>query len=193
MTLTINSKIQRAAQDALVDRVGACVVLDPNTGAVLAMASSPTYNAADFESLLEVANSGDAEDDSILLNRATQALYAPGSTFKVVTLTTALEDGVATADEVFSSPGTMDIGNAPHRVLVSTFHTPIYQVPDPFPVPPVQISGMINLFPLCLDAKCYAGVCGSQRLYFDIADLIRPFWCGIRNLIGGRFPIAVFD
>ena len=113
VTLTINSKIQRAAQDALVDRVGACVVLDPNTGAVLAMASSPTYNAADFESLLKAANSGDAEDDSILLNRATQALYAPGSTFKVVTLTTALEDGVATADEVFSSPGTMDIGNAP--------------------------------------------------------------------------------
>ncbi|WP_251178135.1 FtsW/RodA/SpoVE family cell cycle protein [Adlercreutzia agrestimuris] len=113
VTLTINSKIQQAAQDALVDRVGACVVLDPTTGAVLALASSPTYNAADFESLLDAANAGDAQDDSILLNRATQALYAPGSTFKIVTLTTALEDGVATADEVFSSPGTMDIGNAP--------------------------------------------------------------------------------
>ena len=113
VTLTINSKIQQAAQDALVGRVGACVVLDPNTGAVLALASAPTYNAADFESMLEAANSGNAEDDSILLNRATQALYAPGSTFKMVTLTTALEDDVATADEVFASPGTMDIGNAP--------------------------------------------------------------------------------
>ena len=48
-----------------------------------------------------------------LLNRAIQTLYAPGSTFKIVTLATALEDGVASEDTVFSSPGTMDIGNAP--------------------------------------------------------------------------------
>lgn len=113
VTLTINSTIQQAAQDALVGWSGACVVLDPRTGAVLAMASSPTFNAADFASLLEAANDPNSgEDNSVLLNRATQALYAPGSTFKMVTLATALQDGVAYEDSTYNSPSSLEIGNA---------------------------------------------------------------------------------
>ena len=114
VTLTLNSKIQQAAQDALAGQTGACVVMDPETGAVLALASAPTYNAADIESLIEQANAEGADaGGSALYNRATQNLYAPGSTFKIITLATALQDGVATEDTVFSAPGTMDIGNAP--------------------------------------------------------------------------------
>lgn len=120
VTLTLNSKIQQAAQDALAGRKGACVVLDPDTGAVLGMASSPTYNAADFESIIEQANAN--PDDTTLIDRATHALYAPGSTFKMVTLATALEDDVAKEDTVFSSPGTMEIGNA----TVSNFNKADY-------------------------------------------------------------------
>lgn len=112
VTLTLNSKIQQAAQDALSGYAGACVVMDPETGAVLGMASSPTYDAADFAAEIEKANAN-PDGESTLLNRAIQTLYAPGSTFKIVTLATALEDGVASEDTVFSSPGTMDIGNAP--------------------------------------------------------------------------------
>lgn len=112
VTLTLNSKIQEAAQNALEGYSGACVVIDPDTGAVLAMASSPTYNAEDIELLLEQAGTNTDSDDSTLLNRATQALYAPGSTFKIVSLATALEDGVAKEDTVFSSPGVMTIGGA---------------------------------------------------------------------------------
>lgn len=122
VTLTLNSKMQQAAQDALAGKKGACVVMDPETGAVLGMASSPTYSASDVESLLEAAGSGNAGDDSSLLNRATEALYAPGSTFKIVTLATALENGTATEDTVFSSPGSMDIGNAE----VSNFNDTAY-------------------------------------------------------------------
>ncbi len=48
VTLTLNSKIQQAAQDALAGYAGACVVMDPETGAILGMASAPTYDAADF-------------------------------------------------------------------------------------------------------------------------------------------------
>lgn len=112
VTLTINSKIQQAAQDAIAGQKGACVVMDPDTGAVLAMASAPTYNAADIEALLKQAGSSESSGDSTLLNRAVHALYAPGSTFKIVTLATALEDDVAKEDTVFSAPGTMKIGNA---------------------------------------------------------------------------------
>ena len=107
--LTINSTIQKAAQDALEGFSGACVVIDPKTGAVLALASSPTYTAADIETLLQ--NSSNSSDSSALYNRATQALYPPGSTFKIVTLTGALENNVATESSVFKAPGSMKIGN----------------------------------------------------------------------------------
>lgn len=108
VVLTLDSTVQRAAQDALEGYTGACVVIDPKSGAVLAMASAPTYDADDFDSVLEAA----AQDPSItsLLNRATQSQYAPGSTFKIVTLATALENGVATEETVFDSPGTIEIG-----------------------------------------------------------------------------------
>ncbi|MEG1561236.1 MAG: FtsW/RodA/SpoVE family cell cycle protein [Raoultibacter sp.] len=108
VTLTLNAKIQQAAQDALAGYTGACVVLDPNTGAVLAMASSPTYAAGDVEVLLANPN-----DSSALVNRAMQTRYAPGSTFKMLTLATALQDNIATESTVYASPATMDIGNAP--------------------------------------------------------------------------------
>ena len=111
--LTLNSTIQQAAQDALAGQTGAAVVMDPSTGAVLAMASSPTYSAGDVETLLEQAAKNSGSDDSgELLNRATQGLYAPGSTFKIVSLATALQNGIADEDTVYSSPGVMEIGNA---------------------------------------------------------------------------------
>ena len=111
--LTINSTIQQAAQDALEGETGAAVVMDPSTGAVLAMASSPTYSAGDVEALLEQAAASDGSDDAgQLVNRATQGLYAPGSTFKIISLATALQNGIASEDSVYASPGTMEIGNA---------------------------------------------------------------------------------
>ena len=113
VVLTIDSAIQRAAQNALTGYTGACVVIDPKSGAVLAMASSPTYDAADFEAVLDQA----ATDPSMsaLLNRATQTQYAPGSTFKIITLSTALENNVADENTTYESPGEMEIGNAPVR------------------------------------------------------------------------------
>lgn len=110
VALTLNSKIQQAAQDALAGRTGACVVMDPDTGAVLAMASSPTYDAADFETVIEQANADSS--DTRLINRAIHALYSPGSSFKIVSLATALEDGVADENTVYDAPGSMEIGNA---------------------------------------------------------------------------------
>ena len=110
VALTLNSKIQQAAQDALAGRTGACVVMDPDTGAILAMASSPTYDAADFETVIEQANADSS--DTRLINRAIHALYSPGSTFKIVSLATALEDGVADENTVYDAPGSMEIGNA---------------------------------------------------------------------------------
>lgn len=109
VVLTLDTTLQQTAQNALDGYTGACVVIDPKSGAVQAMASSPTYNAADYEQVLDAA----AQDSSVtsLLNRATQSQYAPGSTFKIVTLTTALEDGIASENSLYDSPGTMQIGS----------------------------------------------------------------------------------
>lgn len=108
--LTIDSRIQSAAEQALRGRTGSIVVLDPRTGAVLAMASSPTYDNTDVEAAMAAANSEDA--DTSLYDRSTQALYTPGSTFKVVTLAAALENNAATLDSAYNSPGRLEIGGA---------------------------------------------------------------------------------
>ena len=108
--LSIDSTIQQAAQDAIAGYTGACVVMNPKTGKVLAMASSPTYDAADFASVLQSAADGGSE--GLLVNRAIQPLYAPGSTFKTVTLATALENNVSTENDIYYSPGTIEIGNS---------------------------------------------------------------------------------
>ena len=106
--LTIDSRIQQAAESALEGLNGAIVVLDPRTGAVLAKASSPSYDNTNIDAVM----SGDVAD-SALYDRTTQALYTPGSTFKVVTLAAALESGTATLDTTYSAPAEMEIGGAP--------------------------------------------------------------------------------
>lgn len=79
---TLDANLQQAAYSALGDNKGAVVVMEPDTGKILAMVSKPDFDpntvAADWEYL-------NADENSALLNRATQGQYAPGSTFKIVT------------------------------------------------------------------------------------------------------------
>ncbi|MDP2182090.1 MAG: FtsW/RodA/SpoVE family cell cycle protein [Actinomycetota bacterium] len=110
VVLTIDSVVQRAAEEALGKTRGACVAIDPRTGAVLAMASNPGYSPAEVDTRWEdLSSAGSAP----LVNRATQSLYPPGSTFKIVTLTGALGAGIATPESTFSGKSPMEIGNAP--------------------------------------------------------------------------------
>ncbi|MGN1266846.1 MAG: peptidoglycan D,D-transpeptidase FtsI family protein [Dorea sp.] len=79
---TLDVELQQAAYNALGSSKGAVVVIEPSTGKILAMVSKPDFNpntvAANWDSL-------NSDENSALLNRATQGLYAPGSTFKVIT------------------------------------------------------------------------------------------------------------
>lgn len=108
VVLTINSQIQRSAQRALNGVKGAVVVMDPRTGAILALASSPGFNNADIQTILDA---GDNSNDS-LFNRATSALYAPGSTFKALVLAAALDTGAAQLDSKFDGSSPLEIGGA---------------------------------------------------------------------------------
>lgn len=82
---TLNYDIQKAAYDAMGSAQGAVVVMEPSTGKLLAMVSKPDYNANDMETVWEKATAEDSTE-SMLVNRATQGLYAPGSTFKILTV-----------------------------------------------------------------------------------------------------------
>ncbi len=109
--LTIDSRVQQAAEVALSGYRGAVVVLDPRTGAVLAMASSPAYSPGAVDDQWTALSSDGT--NAALVNRATSSLYPPGSTFKVVTLAAALQSGTATPDTLYTGPASMDIGGAP--------------------------------------------------------------------------------
>jgi penicillin-binding protein A len=109
VVLTLRPAIQRLAQDQLAGRCGAVVVLDTKTGAVVAMASSPTYNAnlmvqpAGYNKVKKIQ--GSCGDASALQNNATLGLYPPGSTFKMVTAAAALDSGAYTPSSQFYDPG----------------------------------------------------------------------------------------
>ena len=141
--LTINSTIQKAAQDSLKGYKGACVAIDPKTGAVLALASSPTYDADDVDNILSSGG-----DSSALYNRATQALYSPGSTFKIVTLTTALADNVATESTQYDSPSTLDIGGGKVTNFNNSSYGTITLQPTPYSRSSATRLAQTALFPL---------------------------------------------
>ena len=106
LQLTIDADLQRVAFAALGDQKGAVVALNPATGAVLAMVSTPSYDpglllgtdaAAQWQALLD-------DPDRPLSDRATRELYPPGSTFKTVVATAAIESGLATPETTFPDP-----------------------------------------------------------------------------------------
>jgi len=99
--LTIDLDIQKAAEQALAGATGAVVALDPRTGEILAMASTPTFNP-NFTT--EEWDDLRTAEGSPLLNRATQGLYTPGSTFKTVTLAAALQAGLVTPETPAECP-----------------------------------------------------------------------------------------
>lgn len=111
LRLTIDSGIQQVVERQLQGERGACVVLDPRTGEVLAMASAPNYNPNTFVPFLR----GDlyarhAEDPAKpLLNRAVAGGYAPGSTFKPITALAGLSLGYP-EDAVYTCKGVFELG-----------------------------------------------------------------------------------
>ena len=97
--LTIDPELQQLAMRQLAGRRGAVVALDPRTGAVLAMVTSPSYDPNVLSShdpaKIRASNKRLNEDkDRPLLNRSAEEVYPPGSTFKVITAAAALESGM---------------------------------------------------------------------------------------------------
>jgi peptidoglycan glycosyltransferase len=108
----IDTEAQRVALSDLEEAgFGAVVAIEPSTGAVKVMASNKPYNPnrvpAEFPKLIH------NEIETPLLNRATQGLYPPGSTFKVVTAAAGLESGVITPETTINAPGSLEVEGTP--------------------------------------------------------------------------------
>ena len=105
LVLTIRPSAQALALRLLRGKCGAVVALDPSTGRVLVMATSPTYNPNLIENRFGVATRTTLPCGAPLLNRATVGKYPPGSTFKMITAAAALDTGRFTPDSHFYDPG----------------------------------------------------------------------------------------
>ena len=125
LKLTIDIDLQIAAEQALEGKNGAIVAMDPRSGEILAMVSRPTFDPNDFSVRIsrDEWNKLVTDDDHPLLNKATQAQLAPGSTFKIIMATAGLQEGLAQNMHVNCSGGATFYGRyfkcwvvAEHRV-----------------------------------------------------------------------------
>jgi penicillin-binding protein A len=95
---TLNGAAQKAAYEGLGDKKGAVAAIDPKTGKILALASTPSYDPSSFAGYSGKDEKAwlalERDKDKPKLNRALRETYPPGSTFKVVTAAAALEHGV---------------------------------------------------------------------------------------------------
>lgn len=116
LVTTLDVDLQKAAHDALGDQKGAVVVMEPSTGNVRALVSKPDYDPGQVAFQWEELSSS---QDSVLLNRAMQGLYPPGSTFKMITLLEyAREHQFDTDDYSFLCEGKVTVGNS----SISCYH-----------------------------------------------------------------------
>ena len=126
LELAIDADIQRVAEAQLAGVRGACVVLDPRDGSVLAFASSPGFNPNEFVPVLsrEVYSRHLNDPAKPLLNRASGGTYAPGSTFKPVTAIAGLEMGYP-ADLEYECTGVFVLGGMKLHCARRWGHGPI--------------------------------------------------------------------
>jgi penicillin-binding protein A len=107
LVLTIDKRIHDAAIAALGDSDGAIVAIDPRSGAILAMASKPFFDPNASDDQLAKLQSDPAQP---LFNRAVQALYVPGSTFKTITATAALDTNLVDLNTPFMCTTAVKVG-----------------------------------------------------------------------------------
>ncbi len=109
LQVTLDYDVQKAVEDGFKESGfnGASVILDPNTGDVLAFTSVPSYDPNAFAAGIDRATWASLNTDGLkpLQDRAIQGRYSPGSTFKMAVATAALEEGIITPDFKVSCPG----------------------------------------------------------------------------------------
>jgi penicillin-binding protein 2 len=117
VVLTIDLDLQMAAEDAMGDRAGALVALDPNSGEILALVSKPAFSPDVFGRRVDRAEWKKLATDPKhpLTDRATQGIYPPGSTFKILDAIAGLHEGTLNDSSSYHCPGGLWYGNRTYR------------------------------------------------------------------------------
>lgn len=119
---TLDTTLSKAAFEALGDNKGAVIAMNPKNGEILAMVSNPSFDPNDAGSDYDAWNSLDSAE-SVLLNRATQGLYPPGSTFKILTALEYIRENPYYEQYSFDCTGSFGIaGGSSIRCFDSKVH-----------------------------------------------------------------------
>ncbi|MCL2075384.1 MAG: penicillin-binding protein 2 [Betaproteobacteria bacterium] len=113
LRLTLDSALQRVAEESFAGKRGALVALDPRNGAILALVSAPTFDPNLFVDGIRFDDWDELNNnpDKPMLNRATNSAYPPGSTFKPLMAMAALAQGRRRPEHAFNDPGSFTLGN----------------------------------------------------------------------------------
>lgn len=120
VALTIDADLQAYASEQLGNSKGAVIALEPSTGKILTMVSYPNFNPNDINEIWSDINTD--EDNSPLLNRATQGVYPPGSVYKIVTAVSALTNQPQLMDFEMKCEGIKTFGNNKIRCFDQKAH-----------------------------------------------------------------------
>ena len=196
--LTLDADVQRVTEDSLAQGLkvaqgtfdktgngkhfaapaGASVVLDPQDGSVLALASFPTYDPAQFVKGISPDNFAALQDPANhfpLTNRAISGLYAPGSTFKLATATAAMSKGVVNQSTTFPDNGTYVIPNCKGHCSFKNAHGEVYgRVPM---TPALVVSSDVYFYNLGAQFWFQRSKVGDAA----IQDTARLFGLGVRT------------
>ncbi|MBA7565531.1 Peptidoglycan D,D-transpeptidase MrdA [subsurface metagenome] len=117
VVLNIDSDLQKVCWDAFREKAGTVIVMDPRSGAVMAMVSRPSFDPNLFNRGISGENWKELTMNPLcpLQNRATSGQYPPASTYKLIVAAAALEEGLITEDTEISCDGTYQMGNRTFR------------------------------------------------------------------------------
>ena len=117
VVMSVDIDLQKAAEDALGEEFGAIIAVNVRNGEVLALASKPTFDPAEFVKGIDSKAWSKliSDKDFPLVSRATQGLYAPGSVFKMVPSAAAMTEGVIDPDTLVHCPGYYRVGSHVYR------------------------------------------------------------------------------
>lgn len=117
LILSLDMRVQRAAEDALAGKRGAAIAIDPRTGDVVALASTPGFDPNAFARGLTTKQYDALQNDidKPLINRALRGAYPPGSTVKPFYALAALKYGVMSADQTIFCPGHFNLPGSSHQ------------------------------------------------------------------------------
>lgn len=159
---TLDVNLQQSAYDALGNNKGAIVIIEPDTGKVLAMVSKPDYNPNEIEAIW----SDLVEDDTqtALFNRATQGTYPPGSTFKILTLLEFIRENQNYNEYSYTCTGSHSAGEH----TISCFNNKRHGTQDLITSFANSCNSSFANIGLGLDLSSYAKLCNSLLFNTDL-------------------------